>query len=180
MSNDIIYITGFIIFFFGLSLVLKNSSKFLYFIYTFLSTVFHELAHFIIGLILFANPTYFSLIPKKTEEGYTLGFVEFNRLNSFNALPISLAPLILIFIAYLTFNQFYGSMNIVLLSFLLFLLLNGSIPSSQDFSIVFEYKLGIILYLCLVSLFIYIYFFGGNINEIKNIFNTVINNNFIQ
>ena len=45
-----------------------------------IGTIFHELIHYIFGLILGARPTRFSLLPKATESGYVLGSVSFCRI----------------------------------------------------------------------------------------------------
>jgi hypothetical protein len=58
-------------------------------------TIAHELAHFIIGFILMAKPSGFSLWPKRSGRGRRLGEVTFRRAGVFNSAFIAMAPLLL-------------------------------------------------------------------------------------
>jgi hypothetical protein len=59
------------------------------------ATFLHELAHWIVGAALQANPTAMSLWPKKLgSSAWRLGYVSFTDLRWWNAGPIALAPLI--------------------------------------------------------------------------------------
>ncbi len=59
------------------------------------ATFLHELAHWIVGAILQANPTAMSLWPKKLgANSWRLGYVSFTDLRWWNAGPVALAPLI--------------------------------------------------------------------------------------
>ncbi len=57
-------------------------------------TLMHELAHFIIALLLRAQPTFPSLIPQRMAGGWRMGSVAF-RAGPLRAAPIALAPLML-------------------------------------------------------------------------------------
>jgi len=57
-------------------------------------TAAHELAHFIVGFVLGARPSFPSLVPTRTEHGWRLGSVAV-RAGYARALPIALAPLLL-------------------------------------------------------------------------------------
>jgi hypothetical protein len=57
-------------------------------------TFAHEVAHFVVALILGARPSFPSMIPTRTERGWRLGSVAF-RVGHLRALPIALAPLLL-------------------------------------------------------------------------------------
>jgi hypothetical protein len=57
-------------------------------------TFAHELAHYVVALILGARPSLPKLIPQRTERGWLLGSVPF-RGGYVRALPIALAPLAL-------------------------------------------------------------------------------------
>jgi hypothetical protein len=57
-------------------------------------TVLHELAHFMIALILGARPTFPDLIPRRTERGWQLGEVRF-RPGPVRTVFVALAPLLL-------------------------------------------------------------------------------------
>lgn len=103
----------------------------------------HELAHFCAGIVLFAKPAGFSLIPCRTGGKWQLGSVTFKGLNAFNSLPVSLAPIGLIAIAYFLFTNWaiwftptlYSTMGAYLV---LFILVYNSSPSRQDLKIAFS------------------------------------------
>jgi len=59
-------------------------------------TFAHELAHFIVGLILGAKPSGFSLQPLRRAKGWRLGAVSFRRVGVLNGAFIALAPLALL------------------------------------------------------------------------------------
>ena len=63
-------------------------------------TVLHECAHFVVGILLNAKPVSFSLFPKKVDDHYVTGQVGFSNLKFYNALPVSMAPLLLLFAAF--------------------------------------------------------------------------------
>ncbi|HEV2042501.1 MAG TPA: hypothetical protein VGT81_21070 [Casimicrobiaceae bacterium] len=64
-------------------------------------TIAHELAHFVVGLLLLAKPRGFSIWP--TEQGHTwrLGSVSFGNIGLLNGAFVALAPLLLLPIAWL-------------------------------------------------------------------------------
>jgi hypothetical protein len=68
----------------------------LYVIFVLPGTVLHEGAHWLSGLLLGARPARFSVMPKFERDGICLGHVGFSRLRWWNALPVGLAPLILL------------------------------------------------------------------------------------
>ncbi|MCD5364578.1 hypothetical protein LQT98_23165, partial [Chromobacterium aquaticum] len=59
-------------------------------------TVLHELCHFLVGWLLRARPSRFSVWPRRNGRQLTLGQVGFSRLTWWNALPIGIAPLLLL------------------------------------------------------------------------------------
>ncbi|MTJ94323.1 MAG: hypothetical protein F8N36_15905 [Desulfovibrio sp.] len=59
-------------------------------------TAAHELCHLMVGFVTLARPERFSIIPHKTENGWFLGSVEFERVNLWNGAPTALAPLLLL------------------------------------------------------------------------------------
>jgi len=126
-------------------------------------TILHEILHLFIGLILLAKPTSFSIIPKKTSEGWTLGSVGFKGVNEYNAMPISMAPILAPLVILLMIPDIFNYMNTIenylflktsLVSFLLSSILVNCIPSSVDFKLMFEYKIGLILYTGIIYLII--------------------------
>jgi len=58
-------------------------------------TLAHELAHYLMALLLFAKPSFPSLVPERTAHGWRMGSVTF-RAGIFRAVPIALAPLLLV------------------------------------------------------------------------------------
>lgn len=67
-----------------------------FFIFQLAGTLCHELAHLLVGFITGARPGSFTVIPRRTGQGWTLGAVTLTRLRWFNAAPSALAPLLLI------------------------------------------------------------------------------------
>lgn len=66
-------------------------------------TLLHELAHVLVGFVSNAHPTRISLLPKRHGKGWQLGSATFHNLTYYNALPVTLAPLILLALAYWLF-----------------------------------------------------------------------------
>lgn len=56
------------------------------------STLAHELAHFVVGFFLLAQPADFSVWPKRSGDRWTLGSVSFRRINVLNGAFVALAP----------------------------------------------------------------------------------------
>jgi hypothetical protein len=73
----------------------KHAGMWIYALVALPGTFAHELAHFLVGLLLGARPSFPSLIPVRTERGWRLGAVSF-RVGHLRALPIALAPLLLL------------------------------------------------------------------------------------
>lgn len=116
----------------------------------------HELAHLLAGLIFRAQPTGMSLIPRRAGNLWKLGSVSFNRITAFNAMPVALAPLGLVAMAYwIAINWFSWnapSLSTTLLLYgLLFILLYNALPSRQDLRIAFNWK-SILLYLPMAAI----------------------------
>ncbi len=57
-------------------------------------TLMHELAHFVVALLLRAQPEFPSLVPTRMQGGWRMGSVAF-RAGPVRAAPIALAPLLL-------------------------------------------------------------------------------------
>lgn len=106
------------------------------------STVMHELCHLMMALLSYGRPSSFSIIPKKENDRYVLGSVEFIP-TWYNAFIISMAPLILWWIAlYLFFTN-----HVLIVSPLFYWLLVGGLPSKQDVKVGFMHGFGFILLL---------------------------------
>ena len=131
---------------------LKESSKkgfFSMWATYFMGTLFHELAHLFASFITFGKPTWFSLIPKKSVDSktgktsVTLGYVQSSNVHWWNTFFISMAPLVLLPIAFYVYQNFFSYFdetfwNVILFVFTIVSLLFSAIPSSVDFSNVFN------------------------------------------
>ncbi|MGN7614709.1 hypothetical protein ACQZV8_21785 [Magnetococcales bacterium HHB-1] len=124
-------------------------------------TLFHELAHYLVGLLLLAKPNDISIWPKKQPDGgFRLGSVSFSRLNSLNALPTSLAPLLLLPLAYQLDRNFLDYFPLeppylFLKIFLVIILLKNALPSRTDLSIALKYRLGLLIYSTTTAIYLY-------------------------
>jgi hypothetical protein len=68
---------------------------------SFPGTIAHELMHLVVGFVLLAKPQRFSLWPRRSAEGWTLGSVSFRSIGLLNGAFVALAPLLLLPIAWL-------------------------------------------------------------------------------
>ena len=64
-------------------------------------TFAHELAHFLVGWILRARPHGFSIWPRPDGRGWRLGSVSFGNIGLLNGVWVTLAPLLLLPLAWL-------------------------------------------------------------------------------
>ncbi|MBF0419473.1 MAG: hypothetical protein HQL78_04840 [Magnetococcales bacterium] len=115
----------------------------------FIGVVLHEVAHFIVAWLLGGRPTRFSVWPQRTVDGFLFGHVVCARMNTFNALPIGLAPLMLLPVAWMLDRQFFvhfprttGSYIIYL--FLLVIIIENALPSTADWRVVWKYPIGLV------------------------------------
>lgn len=101
-------------------------------------TFAHESAHFLVALVLGAQPQFPSLIPQRSEHGWRLGSVRF-RAGLLRSLPIVLAPLLLLPLGLAWALYFFAPAGTwPLQMFHLWLvasLLTASLPSSADLRI---------------------------------------------
>ncbi len=115
----------------------------------FVGVVLHELAHYLVALLLGGRPTRFSVWPKRSGGGYLFGQVVCGRVTAFNALPIGLAPLLLLPLAWLLDRHFFHTFrptpwNYLLYLFLLVILIENALPSSVDWQLVRRFPLGLL------------------------------------
>lgn len=74
----------------------------LFFVFTLMGTICHELAHFLVGFVTAAQPASFSVVPRRSgagagaSAGWELGSVTLNRVRWYNAAPAALAPFLLL------------------------------------------------------------------------------------
>ena len=113
--------------------------------------ILHELAHYLVGTLLQADPTRFNLIPERRIDGrWTLGSVTFRKVNAFNAVPIAFAPLGLLLVACSLYRFWFDWFSLSLSHTLflyatLFLLVSNALPSRQDVKVACNWK-SILLY----------------------------------
>jgi hypothetical protein len=129
-------------------------------VFNLMGTFLHELAHFVVALILNGRPVGFSLLPKRYGTGWILGSVEVSNARWYNALPIAMAPLSLFLGAYFL-DVWYNSMFIVKtlwrdLTYLMVLviLVENAIPSIQDFKVAFSNIFGVLFFSAIASYFL--------------------------
>lgn len=125
-------------------------STVLMFLFLFPGYFLHEGLHALVGGLLFrAGICGFNLIPERNriDGGWTLGSVEFGRVTAFNAVPIALAPLLLLPAAYYGvyrhWHWFFPSptlLNTLGMYFVMFVLIYESCPSRQDIRIATNWK----------------------------------------
>ena len=125
----------------------------------FMGTFFHELAHLMVSVVLNGKPVKVSLFPKKIEDSYILGYVKNSNITWYNALPIALAPLLLLVAVYFIHSDFFNYfdfnfINYLLYIFLLVSFLDSAIPSVQDIKIAFS-NFGFLVYFGIIILAFY-------------------------
>ncbi|PAF53815.1 hypothetical protein BKH42_03545 [Helicobacter sp. 13S00482-2] len=132
------------------------------FIFYFLGTFLHELFHFLMALMLRAKPRISFLFPKKMSDGsIMLGRVE-TSYSWWKALPISMAPLLLLIVVYMVLRAYFLFFGFSFFScafylYLAFVLIDSAIPSKQDFKIAFCSPMGVFLWIFIGTL-IYNYY----------------------
>ena len=115
-------------------------------------TILHELMHFTVGLLLNARPCNFSVFPRKSDNGnYVMGSVGFRNVTFYNAVPASLAPLLLLPIGFYINRYFLPLMepsftNYVLYVLLQTIIIENAMPSRADFKVAKMYFSGVIIY----------------------------------
>lgn len=117
-------------------------------------TILHEMMHFFVGLILNARPCNFTILPRKSDKGYVMGSVGFTNITFYNAIPSSMAPLLLLPIGfylnrYLLPNMMPTFTNYVLYVLLQTIIIENALPSSADFRVAKQYFLGIVMYIAI-------------------------------
>ncbi len=73
----------------------------LFFIFTLAGTICHELAHFCVGVLVFARPASLTVIPRRKGQGWQLGSVLLTRVRWYNAAPAALAPCLILVLPWL-------------------------------------------------------------------------------
>lgn len=108
--------------------------------------VLHELAHLAVGTLLRAGPCGFSLVPRRRGNGrWALGSVSFRRVTAVSALPVGLAPLGLVPLAWLLWRHWFTWLpatlqNTLLLYAAVCLLAGNALPSRQDLRVAANWR----------------------------------------
>lgn len=115
-------------------------------------TFLHELMHFLVGLVMNAKPCNFTLIPRRGENGnYVMGSVGFTNITFYNAIPASMAPLLLLPIGFYINRYLLPLMPPTFVNYVLYVLvqtiiIENAMPSSADFRVAKMHFMGVILY----------------------------------
>lgn len=85
-----------------------------------------------------------------------MGSVGFRNITFYNALPAAMAPLLLLPIGYYFNRWYFNNVDITLLNYLGYILLQtviieNAVPSTTDFKVGFSYPLGLLLYGCILT-----------------------------
>ena len=146
---DIAIVSGFI----TLNIFVGRFGMWPYSLVTFPGTFAHELAHYLVGKILFASPSLPRLIPKRQGDHWVMGSVSFVP-TILNSIPIAFAPLLLcpmgLFFIDRVMTQSTG-LSYVSLAWVAANMLQSCLPSSQDLkvatpSVVFAVVVGIAIW----------------------------------
>lgn len=111
--------------------------RFLFILAMLPGTFLHELLHFLVGAIMNARPSSFSIIPNRVK----LGSVTFTNIRWYNAVPAALAPLLgLVFVSAAAIHSLPISIHNVTAQNLLILLVLSPLvyacwPSSVDWKL---------------------------------------------
>lgn len=142
---------------FGLFLLLfvihfrvKKSGIFVVALWSITGVVLHELAHLLAGILFGARPVNISLLPRFDGRKWRLGSVSFTRITAWNAVPVALAPIALIGVAYMVasywFSLFKPSLAATLCLYAtIFFLSYNALPSTHDLRIAGNWR-SILLY----------------------------------
>ena len=115
-------------------------------------TILHEFMHFFVGMILNARPCNFTIFPRRGEDGsYVMGSVGFRNVTFYNAVPASMAPLLLLPIGFYLNRYFLPTMEPTFVNYVLYVLLQtiiieNAMPSGADFRVARMYISGVLLY----------------------------------
>ena len=115
-------------------------------------TILHEFMHFFVGMLLNARPCNFTIFPRRGEDGsYVMGSVGFRNVTFYNAVPASMAPLLLLPIGFYLNRYFLPTMEPTFVNYVLYVLLQtiiieNAMPSGSDFRVARMYISGVLLY----------------------------------
>jgi len=126
-------------------------------------TILHEFMHFFVGLVLNARPCNFTVFPRRSNDGgYVMGSVCFRNVTFYNAVPASMAPLMLLPIGFYINRYLLPYLTPTFMNYILYVLLQtviieNAVPSRADFRVAGTHFSGVILYgIVFLSLFLVI------------------------
>ena len=120
-------------------------------------TFLHEMMHFLVGLFMNARPCNFTLLPRRGNDGnYVMGSVGFTNITFYNAVPASMAPLLLLPIGFYINRYVLPQIpptfaNYILYVFLQTVIIENAMPSGADFRVAKLHFLGVVLYAVLFA-----------------------------
>lgn len=139
--------------------IISSKNFFLVFLMGFFTTLPHEIAHFIVALILGGKPHGIYLIPRKVEAGeyvyWTFGSIR-AYTNKFTGFFIGIAPVIWLVVGFFLakYYFYYFPANfwyIVLFFFIEWILIENGIPSREDLKIAFSSIWGLLTFLAIIA-----------------------------
>ena len=118
-------------------------------------TFLHETAHFLVGFLLNARPTSFTLFPHKSGDAYVMGSVGFKNIKFYNAMPSAMAPLLLLVVGFYFNRWFFANVQLSIWTYFAYIILQtiiieNALPSSTDFKVAFSNIFGVLLYAILL------------------------------
>lgn len=125
-----------------------------------IGTFLHEMAHFIVALLLNGRPVGFSLFPVRHGDEWMLGSVEVKNVTWYNAIPIAMAPLTLFvgayyldlwYISFLPIKTIWSDLGYIMA---LVVLIENAIPSMRDIQVASSNAIGIVFYISF-SIFVF-------------------------
>jgi hypothetical protein len=149
-TNPAFFLGGFL----ALAALLNSQSLWASWLCRLPGTIAHEIAHYVVALITGSRPTPISFRVRQTRGGWTMGEVEF-RAGIFRAGWVALAPLYML--PPLAFGlwleaQYLGHAYAVIAGYVAVMLLDGAIPSRQDWAIAIRYPIGTLFALGAITL----------------------------
>jgi hypothetical protein len=125
-------------------------------------TIIHELWHWLVGLLTFAGPNNFSVRPDNT----VYGQVWFSNLNSFNALPTAIAPLLTVPVVWFLWPWLntvcQSPYEVMTVGWIVGTALAMSWPSAKDWSTVKDHPWGSAAWAAVI-IWLTVYHFGVTI-----------------
>jgi hypothetical protein len=136
-------------------LIRASQNKELFWVLAWPGTVVHEMLHYIVGFFLGARPSEMSVVPKTTESN-TVGYVNFETLNWFNALPTAMAPLLALPLAGWIVGQVTLEWSVAGAFWIWAVssIIAQSWPSTTDFAVGTQNKVGLIFWAGVVFMLI--------------------------